>query len=278
MSKSKEVAITSGGMSNVPDYLKDPNLKSGLNVDSDDVIIPKIKVLQGMSPELGKYDNAKPGIFWHDGANISLGKTVVFVPAVASKKVLLWEPTPSGVGGRLLAYSKNGRDWATGGNKAFEVTPRNSKEKTTWRTGKSVAASGLLDWGSSDPANDTSAPAATLVYDFCCYMPGHPNLSPSLFGLYKTATLDAKKLNTQLLMLRKPIQSVVITASIIEKNNKSGNKWYGIDFSLSGYVPDKATFDLVMELNVQYSSYVEDYTHEESKQDMGVEIGDSIKY
>ena len=264
----------------VPSYLLEKTYDSGVNLNKDDFIIPKIKILQGLSPELS-IDGARPGVFWHTGAEVSLGKDFTFIIAVLSKKVCLWEPTPSGTGGALLAYSKDGRSWATGGGRQFTVTPRGSKETVTWQTGSNVVSSGLLDWGSSDPSEDRSPPAATLVYDLCLYIPSHPELSPCVLSMYKTSIAAAKRLNTQLLMKAnekpsKPVQSLQVTAKVVEQSNKQGLKWFSPSFNLAGFVKDKSTFDTVMDLSAKYAAHIENYVDTDAKKD--VDLDDKIVY
>ena len=67
-----------------------------------------------------------------------------------------------GIDSRLLARAADGENWDRP-NQRFDVVLEGG-QKVEWFTGKNVQASGLLNWGSSDPNNPNSVPAANLVY------------------------------------------------------------------------------------------------------------------
>ena len=151
----------------------------------------------------------------------------------------------------MLAFSSDGKLWNSGGNAKFDVTLKDDT-KATWNTGRGVSDSGLLNWGSSNPKNEKSAPAATLVYEYCCYLPEYPELSPCLIGAYKTSLAPAKKLNTAMLGTRKPAFSIIVQANI--KSIPAGNSvYYSPTYNLVGYAAEK-DFKIAKELHERYSN------------------------
>ena len=247
---------------NVPDYLRGAESNTGLvGLDQSDYKVPRIKLLQPLSPEVRNFPGkALPSEFWHDGANKSLGTDFTFVAAMVSKRVILWAPRDT-MGGGMLAFSKEGKYWATGANTTFDITLKGKKTPVKWSTGKDVANSKLLDWGSSDPEDAKSQPAATLIYEYLCYLPDHPELSPCVMGVYRTGIVNAKKLNTSLLMRRKPVASAVIKCEA-EEMRDGNNVWNVPSFSLNGYA-DETTYKIATELAKQYAEYTATYTPEE---------------
>lgn len=244
--------LTKIDMSQVPDFLKDEK-SSGINgLDQSDFRVPRIKLLQPLSPEVRDYPGvAIPNVFWHTGANKSLGAEFECVMLNISKRVILWAPRDTG--GGLLAYSNDSKYWASGGNTEFQVKLKGKKELVTWRTGKDVEASGLMEWGSSDPDDEKSAPAASLVYEYIMFLPGTPELSPCTLSLYRTGVRSAKQLNTSLLMVRKPPYCIKVRVGV--KMEQSGSDTWSVPaFNLNGYV-DKPTYEVTKALSERYEDY-----------------------
>src|SRR4029077_16987412 len=71
-----------------PDYLPAKIEQSGLEgLGKDDIKTPRILLLQGLSPQLENFPNAKKDTFWHTGLNLPLGIDFLFVPALFNKRV-----------------------------------------------------------------------------------------------------------------------------------------------------------------------------------------------
>jgi len=259
-----------------PDYLpaKVDNMGMG-NLDKDDYKTPRIILLQGLSPELGAF----PGIalkdhFWHTGMNVSLGKEFIFIPAIVNKRVILFRPRDD-QGGGILAFSKDGKNWDTGGNQEFKVKLKGKKVPVTWNTGKNVLASRLTEFGSADPDEDNSAPAATTIYEYLAYLPRHPDLSPCLISVSKTGLPNGKSLNTSLAMLVRsgtPVYGVAIRC-FADEMHKNNDEWSVPNFQPVGKVK-KETYDIVKEISDKYGDYKVDYNEdgEEAK------IDDEVAY
>ena len=224
----------------VPDYLKN-EATTDLGLGQGDYIIPRIKLLQGLSPEVKDF-GAKAGTYWHSGANKTVGDSFNFIVCHILKRVMVWDAR--GINSNLVAYSADGKHWTSGGNSKFGFRVKGFKEPIMMTTSHDVQSSGLLNFGTSNPHDPKSAPVATQVYEYLIYTPEFPELSPCLMGMYRTATQAAKKLNTQLLMLnqqRRPHQSVMIECKAIIESNDEG-EWYVPTFRVAGYV-SKETFD-----------------------------------
>ena len=147
------------------------------NVDSTDQIIPRIKLLQALSPELQEFNHAKPGVFWHTIASQVLGDKLIAIPIVIRKSYILWAPRNDDRG--ILARAMDGIHWDIPGAE-FSVKPKGSSTAVTYNTRGSVAESGLAEFGSSIPGDPQSLPAASLTYNMLWYLPEFPHLSPSV--------------------------------------------------------------------------------------------------
>lgn len=245
----------------MPDYLKDTQGDMG-NLTKEDFKIPRIMMLQALSPEVKDFQGvAIPGEFWHTGASESLGSEFMFVPVLVNKRVILWRPRHEG--GGMLAFARNAVEWDMGGNKEFKVTlKKGDKNVVTWATGKNVPTSGLADWGSSNPDEENSAPAATLVYEYLCYLPDKPELSPCLLGCSKTAKPSGAQFNTDLLMRRKPPAAIIARCWAAEQN-EGGNTWFIPKFKTAGWAPP-ALYEITSKIAEQHKDYKAEYVQEEN--------------
>ena len=187
--------ITDPNGSGIPAYLaKHGKVKMG-NVDVTDQVIPRIKLLQALSPELQEYNDAKAGTFWHTIAAQNLGTTLMGVPIIIRKSYILWAPRNDDRG--ILARAMDGMHWDIP-NAEFTVKPKGSANSVTYYTRNTVQESGLDQFGSSIPGDPRSVPAASLTYNMLWYFPEFPELSPSVIINTRSGVKPAQQLQTRI--------------------------------------------------------------------------------
>lgn len=249
MAKSTEVATKSAGSdTQVPAYLQNYGGPVGDdNFDSSDVVLPRIKLLQGLSNEVETFDEAKAGRFWHTGLDMDLGDEIKFVIGDRRKKYLLSAPLADGQG--ILARSDDAVTWDRTGS--WNVKLKGVKQPVTWEiTDTNVLKSGLTAWGSGNPDDEDSPPAATLFYDYLVFMPDHPDLGPSVITLARSAIRKAKKgLNDKIKLHAtqgRPMQAIMFSAKSVEETGDEGpyKNW---SFTGAGFVQDEALFNMALE-------------------------------
>jgi hypothetical protein len=87
----------------------------------------------------------------------------------------------------------DGRTWDVRG--VFKVTPKGSNKEVIYdTTSGTVAGSGLDQFGTSNPDNPKSAPAASLTYNILVYMPDFADYSPAIVLNTRSAVKPAKDL------------------------------------------------------------------------------------
>ena len=227
----------------VPDYIRNQEQTGLENLGQTDFKIPRMLTLDPKSPAVTTFPGeALPGHFWHTGVSRDMGTEFLFVPCTVNKRVVLWNTRESG--GGILAMSRDGVHWQQGANQTFTVKIKNITKPVQWSTGRDVKSSGLLEWGTYNPDDERSGPAAQLSYEYLIWLLEYPELSPCFMGCFRTALANAKQLNTALLALKKPITSVAVRA-FLESKKKDGNEWSVPNFQLKGWAPkdvaDKAT-------------------------------------
>lgn len=256
---TKSTAVTKAGDDEhqLPAYLQDyKGPVSEDNFDSSDVIIPKIKLLQGLSGEVETFDEARAGNFWHTGLDMNLGDKIRFVIADRRKKYLLSAPLADGQG--ILARADDAKTWDRTGS--WSIKLKGLKNPVTWEiTDKDVLKSGLTKWGTQNPDDEDSAPAATLFYDYLVFLPDHPEIGPSVITLARSAIRKAKKgLNDKIKLHAaqgRPMQALIFEAKSVDDTSDDGpyKNW---SFTGAGFVQDEELFKVAMEHRGSLSDYV----------------------
>lgn len=202
---SKEVASVPAGNANLPAHLQGGRKAKVGNIDTSDLIIPRIKLLQAISPEVAESKLGESGDFFHTILQQPLGKTLKATPILMKKSQVLWSPRNDDRG--VLARSSDGINWDPGfENKEFEVKPKGSPHKITYFTGESVATSyakgaegiSLAEFGSSIPGDPNSAPALALTYQFMWFLWDFPDASPAIIINTRSSVKVAKMLLSNL--------------------------------------------------------------------------------
>lgn len=248
--------------SQVPDFLQGYTGPSGLEgLGRQDFKLPVLKVLQGMSPELREYpEEADAGMFWATSLRKALGTELYVTVASVKRRITLWAPREMKVK-RMLARANDCINWDKP-NQEFEIRHKHAPNKpVTWRTKSNVAHSGLTNWGTSDPDNVDSKPAAQESYEYLLVLNDYPELSPIVFRMYSTGLDTARNLNTMLRSLRVPAYGAKVKLNINSKE-MNGDAYYGITFALAGYT-DQEIFAKAVDIAEQYKDFVAEEDDEE---------------
>lgn len=242
----------------VPSYLTGKEVSGLGELGAQDFKIPRIKLLQAMSPECREHPGvAIPGDFWHTGLNISMGSKLEFTPLIARKRVIVWRPQTDN-GGGMLAFSADGKTWQSGGNTKFEINIKNVG-KVIWDTKQNVAASKLMEWGSSVPTDPESAPAATMNYEYLCFFEARPDLSPAVYSVNKTALPRAKQFNTALMLTaNRGIPIYASKVALVSQEESSGSDtWFVPSFRMNGFLPEEV-FKITKAMQEKHNNYAVD--------------------
>ena len=249
--KNKQIVVKDDGSvvtTIMPDFMEGEEKKGLESLDDTDFVLPIVKLMQATDEDV-QTGLVAAGNFWHKTAKTDLGKNIRFIPCHIRKRYMLFRPNDGsgGTGSNVLARADDGVNWNVP-NAQFEVTPKGTKRKVVWYLKGSVAESGLDKFGSSDPEDPMSNPAATLIYDIVAILPDSPDMSPAVISLKGSAITRAKNLFTGLKMSKAPIWGHVFNAKGSLEKNGSNNYWaYTIDGA--GFVNNKDLFDQGKELH-----------------------------
>lgn len=223
----------------LPAYMQDKQGQGTDNLSTKDMEVPRLKLMAAISPEVTEHNDAKPGEFWHTLAEQSLGKEMLIVPVYIDKRYVLWRPRKSG--GGILARADDGIHWNPP-NVEFDVILPETKKTVKWHTRKTVEESGLDQWGTYDPADPNSQPAATLVYTFIVAMPDYPDLGFAQLNLQRGSVKVARSLIGKIKINKAPSYGRVFRMKSTEEQTADG-PFYNFAFTAEGYVQDQDAFN-----------------------------------
>lgn len=244
----KKNAVAVAGQSALPDFLKGVEKVKLGNVDHSDLIVPRIKLLQAISPEVEEFEEAKAGGFWHTLGMENLGDTVTIVPILVRKRYALWAPRGDERG--ILARSDDAIHWDPP-NAEFEIKLKGVAKKIVWATKPTVAESGLAEFGSSNPEDENSQPAAALTYEILAFLPDYPDMSPVLILNTRSSVKKAKQLISSLEMRNVPHYAQQIKMSVVKENGTEG-PYNNYKYAGNGFV-DEDTYKITKELYDRWS-------------------------
>jgi hypothetical protein len=224
-----------------PLTVHDPKLfKRFGNIGIQDMEIPALRLLQGLSPQVKADHSLRAGTFYHTILEEDLGNELNVVVLLVHHSVELWSPkNVRGIDSVRLARAMDGMTWDKP-NQRFEVQLPTGK-RTEYFTNRNVQASGLLDWGTSDPDNRNSTPAAKHVYTVILRLLEPKIQGPVIYTGSVTANRKIMQLNSKIDLRAAggvaPLRQIYrVTAE--EKQGGAGISWFVPNFSANGDLPE----------------------------------------
>lgn len=232
-----------GDVNQVPAHMRADMGAGKEQLGREDIETPRLKLIQGLSPELQEYNDLRPGHFFHSASETIFDEPFRAVPIFIDKQYILWRPRDSG--GGILARAPNGRDWQPGQGE-FEVTldKKDGGKKVVWKMAPTVQQSGLAEWGTMDPTDPKSPPAATLIYNFVLAFPDNPEILPAALSFQRSSIKMGRKLITKLMSNRFPIYGLIYTFSSTDDTNTRGQDFKNVSAQGAGMVEDPELYEM----------------------------------
>ena len=237
---------------NLPSFMQQD---AGVGLDKigqGDLEIPRLKLMQSTSKELTEYNDLKPGHFWHTAAEFIFDGPFRAVPIFVDKRYLLWRPLEQG--GGILARSDDGINWSPGeGEFNVKLDKAQGGAEVVWKLAPTVAESGLAMWGSQNPADPDSPPAATLMYNFLLAFPDHPDLMPAVLSFQRTGVKAGRRLLTKLKTNRAPIFGTIWEFGAQEEGPTT-RRFQTISVQGAGLVDDEDQYNMYRQMHEQFGN------------------------
>ena len=108
LAKATEAKATEGGalvLNDRPDWLDPDSFRGSEDVTAKDVILPRLDVLQALSPQIKKSDpqyieGAEQGIVFNTLSGELYGESITFIPVVFKREFIVWQDRKAGGGFR----------------------------------------------------------------------------------------------------------------------------------------------------------------------------------
>lgn len=226
----------------VPAHLQGGKTATVGNIDRSDLVIPRVKLLQAISPEVSEeVEGAKSGIFWHTIAAQGIQPGMRGIPIILRKSYVLWSPRNDDRG--ILARSNDALHWDQPAGTNFEVKPKNAPHSVKYVLGETVhdSADGgpsLIEFGSSIPGNPNSPPAAALTYQFLWYFPELPDLSPAIIINTRSSVKPAQTLLSKIDLRPVDHFGQAYKIGVVKQQGDEG-PFYNYTYTADGYASEE---------------------------------------
>lgn len=240
-----------GSRANLPDFMRGDAGMGKENIGREDLETPRLKLIQGQSPELQAYDDLRPGNFLHSAAEFIFDAPFRVVPLYMDRRYILWRPRDAG--GGILARADDGVHWWPSKGE-FEVVldKKDGGGKVTWKLAPTVEQSGLANWGTMNLADPNSPPAATLMYTFVFAFPDEPDLMPAAFSFQRSSIKMGRRFNTKLKTSRVPLFGLVFTIGSTDETNGRGQTFQNVTITGAGLVEDEGLYQQYKDLHMLF--------------------------
>lgn len=251
MAKKEIAKRESNGL---PSYLTGKE-KVGLDgMGTADLVVPRVKLLQGLSAELDTFDAAKRGHFWHNVMDLNLGESLRFVICRTAKRYTLLAPI--GDGRTVLARAVDGVHWQPKEGE-FKVKPKKAPNEVIWKLAPTVEQSGLAEFGSSIPGDPDSNPAAVMSYDYLSLLPDHPELGVVVISAARSQVRIVKRqLNSKIEMFANrniPMQALVFQLGVIKETGEEGD-FFNYQVAMAGHA-EEAIYKQALEVRERFDDF-----------------------
>lgn len=256
-------------VANLPAFMRSD---AGMGTDAisrEDVETPRLKLMQGLSPELQEYNDLKAGHFFHPSSEMIFDEPFRAVVIYMERQYILWRPREDG--GGILARAADGVHWSPSqGEFKVKLDRKDGGHEVTWRLAPTVQQSGLANWGTMNPGDNNSPPAATLMFNYLLAFPDYPDLMPAILTFQRTGIRAGRKFNTKLKTVRTPIFGSVYEFSSFVDKNSIGQEFYNINVKGAGLVEDEGQYNMYKAMHQQFSAKGLNIKDIEGLQDEGV--------
>ncbi len=203
-----------------PDYMTKDNNRGQENVNMDDLAIPRLDVLQSLSPQRKKGDpeyinGAEEGMLFNTVTKELYGDSVLFVPVYYTKEWLIWKAQDAG-GGLEGAYDSE--------SAAVSAFKENGFAGQTFKKGKfEVDMYEIVDTGNQ--------------FGFIVRPDG--TTEDIVISMSKSKMKVNRALNTLIKMAGGDRFSRVYKVEAISDQNKQNQAYFNLKVSVKGFVTEK---------------------------------------
>ena len=202
----------------IPSWMQDDAGLGTEAIGTDAMEMPRVKLLQALSPELDDNEALRAGMWFHTITEEEYGKELTIIPCYSTLSYILWRPQDDG--GGILARADDGVHWSPP-DAIFNVRLKGGQE-VTWKTAKTVAASRLHLFGTENPEDPASHPAAVAMINVACLCPDMLDTGPFVVTFQRSGHSVGKKFMSNLKMSRIPSFGRMFNLTSVKIDGPSG--------------------------------------------------------
>lgn len=238
-----------GDVSSVPAFMRQDMGLGKESIGRDDIETPRLKLIQGLSPELEEYNELRAGNFFHSAAEMIFDEPFRAVAIYMDTQYILWRPR--GDGGGILARAADGVNWSpSSGQFTVTLDKKDGGEQVTWKLAPTVQKSGLANWGTLNPNDPKSPPAATQMYNYVLAFPDHPELMPAVLTFQRSSIKKGRQFNGKLKSVRLPIFGLIFEFSSFKDHNSRGEEFYNVQVRGAGMLEDESLYNMYRQMHL----------------------------
>lgn len=261
----------------VPAFMRQDIDAGKENIGREDMEIPRMILVQGTHTDLLRdYNDLRPGHFFHPAAEYIFDEPFRGVVIHMDRRYILWRPLEDG--GGILARSDDAVHWSPGsGEFTVKLDKKDGGHTVTWKMAKTVQQSGLANWGTMNPADSNSPPAATLMLNYLLAFPDYPDLLPAVLTFQRSGIREGRRFNTKIKTVRTPIFGSVWEFGAREAQNKNNQTYFEIGVKSAGLVEDEDLYNMYKSANQTYGQTglsIKDIEGLQNDDPSGIDAGD----
>lgn len=262
----REAAISTD-MRQVPDFMQDYMGRGMENVGRDELAQPFLTLIHPNAKIMQIYDQLEPGFLFHTSAekmwdirqNKQGAAPLRVVPIYQDTRYTLWNPRDSG--GGILARADDGVNWSPQAEFTVVLDKKDGGHSVVWDTRGTVEQSGLWRFGTKNPKDPKSTPAAMKSINFLVGFPDYPDLQPGVLVFQSGSIKVGRTWNSKMASIRAPKFGLVFEINSFMDQNKKGDQFYNLAIRGAGVLQDEDLF-------LQYEALNKTYTDAGVKIDM----------
>lgn len=198
----------------VPAWLAKNSARGSENVTSDDVSIPRLEIVQSLSPIRKEDPEAKEGMLYNSVTGEIYGTEVMFIPVMFIKQWLVWKDRKKG-GGFRGAFSS-----ATGAAARIEDTANDGENPLDFDSVETPSHYGLIY--TPDPDGN----------------PDQFDLTEIVISMPRSKFKISRKFNAMVQLTGCDRFAKIYKVAAVEEKNQQNQDYYNLDIKPSKWCPE----------------------------------------
>jgi hypothetical protein len=215
--KTKELTVA--GKPNMPAVRKSGIKIAGKgfeNLEREDILLPRLKLLQAMSPEVTETDE-KPGTFFLNLSNKNVGEKIIITPVMHYRSRIKWNPKDDGGG--------------------IDCSSADAKTPSTAKYAPLCSACSHKDWDNTKEKKKDQVPSCVLFENFVILI--GDSSEPVIMPMSKSQAKVAKKFYSMAALKGGDMFDFSYQMTVVKEKAPTGEVYFNFSVSDIGKKTDE---------------------------------------